>query len=163
MFFGKAKAGRGGLRAICKKCHNQETTDRNSKNKEKVAAYGVRYREEKREKISASRAIHTAENKERLHAYEKQWRGANPGKVNAKTARRRAKKLKATPKWVTKEMHRQMENFYIEAARLTKETGIPHEVDHIIPLQGDSVSGLHVPCNLRVITQKANRIKSNKS
>ena len=51
--------------------------------------------------------------------------------------------------------------FYIEAARLTQESGIPHEVDHIIPIQHELVCGLHVPANLQVITRFLNRSKRN--
>ena len=51
---------------------------------------------------------------------------------------------------------------YAEAKRLTEETGIPHEVDHEIPLKGRLVSGLHVLANLRVVTRAENRRKSNR-
>jgi len=52
--------------------------------------------------------------------------------------------------------------FYIEAAKLTKETGISHEVDHIIPLQGEFVSDLHVHNNLQIIPRSKNRSRKNK-
>lgn len=45
---------------------------------------------------------------------------------------------------------------------MTRETGIAHEVDHIYPLQGRNVCGLHVETNLRVITRSANRKKNNR-
>lgn len=62
----------------------------------------------------------------------------------------------ATPSWAD---HDAMELLYIEARGLTATTGIKHEVDHIIPLQGKKVCGLHVPWNLRVITKAANARK----
>ncbi len=52
--------------------------------------------------------------------------------------------------------------FYREAQRLTLETGIPHEVDHIIPLKHPRICGLHNEFNLRVITAEENGRKKNK-
>ena len=65
----------------------------------------------------------------------------------------------AMPAWADREA---IAAFYLEARRLTRETGIPHEVDHIEPLLGKNASGLHVHYNLRVVTRTENRRKSNK-
>jgi 5-methylcytosine-specific restriction endonuclease McrA len=51
---------------------------------------------------------------------------------------------------------------YDLAARLSAETGIPHEVDHIIPRRHPLVCGLHIPANLQVITKEENFAKSNR-
>ena len=67
--------------------------------------------------------------------------------------------LMATPKWADLKA---ISEFYREAARLTAETGVPHEVDHIVPLRYKAASGLHVPANLQVITRAENRSKSNR-
>lgn len=51
---------------------------------------------------------------------------------------------------------------WVEAKQLEKETGIPHVLDHIIPLNHPDVSGLTVPWNLQIITAKQNGSKGNK-
>ena len=62
----------------------------------------------------------------------------------------------ATPDWVDTKA---IKAIYAECKRITMETGVKHEVDHIIPIQGKKVCGLHVPWNLRVITKAANARK----
>lgn len=79
-------------------------------------------------------------------------------KINAK---RRAAKLQRTPKWLGPDDWFMIKEVYELAALRTKMLGFPWEVDHIIPLQGDKVSGLHVPHNLQVIPRKLNRAKWN--
>ena len=79
------------------------------------------------------------------------------GKWVAYVVARQKRIKKATPSWTDLTAIKQ---FYVEAQRLTRETGIPHEVDHIIPIQGKLVSGLHVPANLQILTEKENQIKN---
>lgn len=64
-----------------------------------------------------------------------------------------------TPPWADKNEIKQV---YEEAKRLTTETGIIHNVDHIIPLKHPLVCGLHVKENLRVVTREENYKKNNK-
>ena len=117
------------------------------------------YREANKEKIDKSNAAYRINNREKMCAASDRWRRNNPGKVNARTARRTAAKLQATPPWVDLKA---IEAFYHDAARLTRETGIVHEVDHIWPLRGKNSCGLHVPWNLQILTRSANRSKGNK-
>lgn len=77
-------------------------------------------------------------------------------------ARRRSGKLLATPGWLTEADEDSIRALYAEAVVLSETTGIPFEVDHIVPLRGKTVSGLHVPWNLQVIARSANRRKQNK-
>ena len=76
--------------------------------------------------------------------------------VNAYQRERAVNKLP----WGSKH-RKEIQGVYKEAKRLTEETGVPHEVDHIVPLRGKDVSGLHVPWNLRVLTKRENRAKRN--
>lgn len=97
------------------------------------------------------------ENREKVNAATEAWRQRNPAKAAAKASRRRAAKMQRTPKWAD---HAAIELVYIEAQR-RREAGEVVEVDHIIPLQGELVSGLHVPENLQIIPMQANRSKAN--
>jgi hypothetical protein len=90
------------------------------------------------------------------------WQKANPGKVNAAVARRAATVLKATPPWLTTQHFVVIERFYVEAARLQAIDGIKRHVDHIYPLQGKAVCGLHVPWNLQILVATDNLVKHNK-
>lgn len=86
------------------------------------------------------------------------WRKAHPAENAASSMRRYAAKLNATPRWAD---HEVIAGIYRRAAELTA-TGIPHEVDHIVPLQSPIVCGLHVPCNLQVIPMRENCAKGNR-
>ena len=83
----------------------------------------------------------------------------NPDMANARAARRRVAKIMRTAPWASKEA---LGAVYTEASRVTKETGIPYHVDHVVPLQGVLVSGLHLPCNLQVLEGGENCGKGNK-
>jgi len=83
-----------------------------------------------------------------------------PAKHLARTRKRQAKQIQRTPSW-DPDAHLITAKYQL-AAMLTQASGIPHHVDHIIPLQGRKVSGLHVFSNLRVIPGSDNVKKSNK-
>lgn len=100
-----------------------------------------------------------ASNREKRAASYKAWQKKNPHVKNAIIAKRNAAKKHATPAWADLDAIRE---FYKEAARLTKVTGIRHEVDHIIPLQGETVCGLHVENNLQILTRSQNARKKNR-
>lgn len=91
--------------------------------------------------------------------YHKKYGKENLYKINAISSKRRASKIQRTPKWADLN---KIKSFYLEAANLTKETNVKYVVDHVIPLQGNKVSGLHVENNLQVITEKENSKKLNK-
>lgn len=147
---------KAGKEAECKVCYNARVklylypnpdAPWGQKSSPKRKAAQARYREKNREKIRAGQ-----------RAYVRN----NLPKVLARTRKYQAAKKTSTLRWLTSADYKQMEGIYEDASRLTKETGIQHEVDHIVPLCGVEVSGLHVPWNLQIITQEANRRKYNK-
>lgn len=152
--FSKDNRKESGLRSNCKGCNKAYKEANKCKIAEYDKANSSRFAERKKSWCK--------ENKDKVAEFKKNWQKANPAKVNANTAKRRAAKINATPKWLTKEDYNQMQSFYTEAQQLTLSTGIQHQVDHIYPLQGKTVSGLHVPSNLQVLTATDNISKSNK-
>lgn len=113
-----------------------------------------------REEVKAASRARTrkwaAKNPERKREMDLEFKAKNPAKVTSYKARYRAARRQATPPWLTDTQIAQIEAVYEEARRLSQDTGIPHEVDHIVPLAGKVVSGLHVPWNLRAIPKVAN-------
>jgi hypothetical protein len=150
------------LQVYCKNCNSKDGKDYRATNPDKSKEKGKAYRLANPEKSKESSRAYRIANPEKTKESSKKYTLANPDKINALTAKRRANKLLATPTWLTKEQLRQILEFYTEAKRLEQETGIKYHVDHIVPLQGLSVCGLHVPWNLQILTAKENVRKSNK-
>ena len=96
---------------------------------------------------------------ETFRAKTLRWARENPDKVNALIAKRTAARLQRTPKWADMAA---IEAVYEAAARMRRETGIGYDVDHVIPLRGRLVSGLHVAENLQILERRANARKGNR-
>lgn len=88
-----------------------------------------------------------------------EYRRVNRARYTMHANNRRANLLQATPAWADIEA---IAAIYEEAARLTEETGVQHDVDHYYPLQGRTCRGLHVANNLRIIPHMENLSKHNK-
>ena len=85
----------------------------------------------------------------------------NADKVLANKSKRRSSTLLRTPNWLNSGHYFEMESIFKYCSSL-RSIGLDYHVDHIIPLNGKNVSGLHVPTNLQVIPAKVNRHKSSK-
>ena len=101
-------------------------------------------------------------NHENTKLCKKRYKVNNPAVQLASTIKRRVSKLNRTPKWITKEDLDAIKHIYIVANQFSKSFGIEYHVDHIIPLQGKLVSGLHVPSNLQITPATDNIKKGNK-
>jgi 5-methylcytosine-specific restriction endonuclease McrA len=112
-----------------------------------------------RDKVIATALTRPAE---QLREYRNAWKENNKVQVRADTKARRRKHRQATPRWLTRAQKSQIRQIYQIAITMSQTTGEQYVVDHIVPLRSDEVCGLHVPWNLRVITQEENLKKSNK-
>lgn len=146
-FYKQSTRGLSGVRGTCKECDNA---------KKRL------YRSANRDALIEQRRLDYRLNREHYLANKKQYRQDNKGKINALVAARKSVVKQRTPKWLDDIGFERIENEYKLAALLTKVTGQSWHVDHIIPLQGKSVSGLHVPSNLRVMIGLDNIRKANK-
>lgn len=147
---------RDGHRPWCKSCERE---------------YNSAYRAANRLRLAEQKKLDKLRNRNRYREkdarrgperrlYIRQYKLANPGKVNAACARRRAMRLKAIPKWFDREATLAI---YIAAEKLRRAfPGLDLEVDHIVPICSALVCGLHVHSNLRMILASENGAKSNR-
>jgi 5-methylcytosine-specific restriction endonuclease McrA len=106
----------------------------------------------KAEEVNAKNRRWRAANPEKAMASRQAWDLANPGRMQARSAARRARRIAATPSWADRAA---IDALYAEASRL----GL--EVDHIVPLKHPCVCGLHVHWNLQLLARAENLRKSN--
>lgn len=100
-------------------------------------------------------------NHENTKIIKTRWKKENVGLVRALTIKRRLSKINRTPIWLSDDDHWMIKEIYDLASLRSKLTKIKWHVDHIIPLQGKNVSGLHIPWNLQILTAKENIKKRN--
>lgn len=180
--FSKDKTKKCGLTSHCKDCRkaryyaNRDKElargkEYQRKNRDYVLAYKAKYRLKNKDLIRERDAEYRRNNKDkmcerRLAAYavggkekKQEYREKNRSVYRNAQSKRRAAQLKRTPSWANEES---IAAYYKEAKRLQELTGIEFHVDHIVPLQGELVSGLHVENNLQLLMAHENLGKSNK-
>lgn len=168
--YSPSKTSRSGYNYTCKPCRNEQRrkqyhedpavnaskAEYRRENSEKYKEYMREYREQNKDILLAKRREpeQLAHKKEIDRAYSQ----ANPDKICAKSAKRRAWRLKATPKWANQE---RIQALYTKAKEMQKETGIEYHLDHMVPLNSRFVSGLHCEHNLQILPGSENCQKSN--
>ena len=145
--FYKNKTRSDGLQSHCKICHKKRKRQHYEENKEV-------YLDNDR--------VWSTHNRDKRRKISKTYRDTRNPTINAGNARYRAKKLKATPPWLTEQHHDLIREVYSHARDCEMVSGEKYHVDHIIPLQGKYICGLHVPWNLQVLPADINLRKSGK-
>jgi len=121
--------------------------------------YDARRRSARKDYISTWKK----ENKHLKSEQDKRYREKHRAKVLARQSALRKRFKIATPSWITDSDVRVVESIYEMAKRLSDCLSIPHHVDHIVPLNGENVCGLHVPWNLAPVPSKLNLLKNNRT
>ncbi len=176
--FSKQEKGKYGVTSICKECTNirsrkwyTENKERKLKackdyiesNKEMIAAKSKKYREANKEMLAESGRQRYIRSKEHKKAYAQNYYLENKSEYNLRNNKRRAAKQKAIPAWAKEEFEEFIiRELYDKASRLSDLTGNSYHVDHIAPLQSDTVCGLHCFSNLQIITAQENIKKANR-
>ena len=145
--FNKHKNRKDGHQTSCKPCNKISTRSHYNENKEQYSKNKKIYYIENKESSLANAKLHYQNNKEMYFA---------------KDAKRRATKLQRTPKWIKDVFVDEIKIIYKRAQIIKAFTGEVWHVDHIVPLQGKNVSGLHVPWNLQLLPASENLSKGNR-
>ena len=163
--FYRRSASPDGLQPLCKACDNKRAKDPainraaskryRSLNTEACDQRVRAWQSRNQDRIRAARSGRKGKEKATNAAYYQ----ANKDDYAVRVAKRRDLKLKAIPCWADLE---QIKKLYKDAARRTRETGIKHHVDHVVPLQHQLVCGLHSHTNLEVIPAMLNFAKNNR-
>ena len=144
--------------------NNPERAKENKKkwnlaNPEYSKKYSRKYYAMNPERVIGYVLKHHSKNKDRLKAAARAWVLANPHIINERVRKRTAMKRRAVPAWYDKTS---VKKIYLQASWLSLATGIPHQVDHIVPLKNKLVCGLHCADNLQILTKTENTQKGNR-
>jgi len=157
-----------GLNTFCILCHKLDNVTRKKKNRadenfaltEKTNA--KKNRLPKLAFYNELTRLWRKNNSEYVKSYAKNYRQQNKQYLNFLCQKRKISLLHRTPSWLTEDDLWMMEEIYKFAAYRTQYFGFAWHVDHIVPLRGKIVSGLHVPANLQVVPWIDNQRKTNK-
>lgn len=151
-------------KGICTQCMKEDWKKENARRAllpktEAAIAAAERYYEKNKDIVKARAAARPKEEKTK---WKKAHKERNKDYYKVLTSLRKRRHRHATPSWLTYRQKQDIKALYQQAVTLSQITGERYVVDHIVPLINEIVCGLHVPWNLRVITQEENLKKSNK-
>jgi predicted nucleic acid-binding Zn ribbon protein len=152
-------AERATVNATCVVCAKEIKKKFYANNTEKVLTKNCKWRKANQDKVNEGSKDYTKKNLKQRKVTTRKYRQNNKALLNASYEKRRASKLNATPFWSNLKA---IKTVYKESERISIETGIPHQVDHVVPLIHPLVCGLHVPANLQILTAEENLKKGNR-
>lgn len=132
------------------------------RNKDKKVEYDKKYYKENKNRITKKKSSYYLKNKQKVKEYYDNWYKQNQCKVYANNKKYENAKRMAAPKWLTQEQIKQIELLYKDRQLIESLTGVGYDIDHVVPLRGNTVCGLHVPWNLQILTRAENSAKRNK-
>lgn len=141
---------------------NIQRKERYNSNKEYYRQKQKEYYEKNKEKILENKRKYQEENKDKVLAWKKTEYEKNKEDYIFRANKRKYRKYNATPDWLSEEDWKKIEDIYSKARSLSSSSDDNYDVDHIVPIQGKNVCGLHVPWNLQILERKLNRQKYNK-
>lgn len=157
--FGVDRSKKDGLRPQCKPCRRIARQLAYAANPEPHKERAAKFRKENPGYNDAAMKNWYLKNKPVAFARAKKWAAENQAARCEMSMRRYAGQKKATPKWADLE---KIKVFYWYATQIRINTGLNYQVDHIIPLRGKNVCGLHVENNLQILPFSENIKKGNK-
>lgn len=145
----------------CRKDGEAEAYQKRKLNPERaeyMREYLKSYDHENKKEVSRRSYV---KNKDKAASYNREYRSRNKGMYAAFCAERRARRVEATPSWLTDADLLEIRLIYKKCAKMNSVKPNSYHVDHIIPLAGGLVCGLHVPSNLMVTKKEDNLRKGN--
>lgn len=159
--FPKKARNKDGLAAHCKECQKVWNKRYYEENREKELDRHKAYRAEFGDKIRDWGFKYRADKLDKIRENSAAWRKSNPEGVAYHTAKSRATKRNATPDWLTEDQSSEIKAMYRLAKKFETVFNTKYHVDHIVPLRGKDICGLHVPWNLQLLEAGMNVKKSN--
>jgi hypothetical protein len=142
---------------VCLECSKAFCFDYRKENSDKIAKYNTN----NKVKLTKQKTDWEKQNNEKVIVARKKWRKNNSVKLAFNSNKRKLAKINRTPAWLNSGQLVEMEGVYDYCSAL-RRAGLDYHVDHIVPLRGKIVSGLHVPWNLQVIPGLENVRKGNR-
>ncbi len=144
--FKLSKRYKGGYTTWCKICCQESN---------RITKQAQKWCEKHRERVNELKALYNLNNRDKVKATKKKWYQKNVKHQLALTRKYQASKRNACPSWLSQEQWEEIKMLY-------KICPKGYHIDHIIPLQGKNICGLHVPWNLQILPASENQKKSNK-